>query len=186
MPIDNAIELFNCSLCKYCETSLDGLAKHIRKHIKPEPDTVVTKDSSEKEAVAVTNEKTTSMNGLGSFIAITSTGAGNYQVGHDSNNEATPLSAHVEIMNPRTVSVNGTHSVILNDSLRSQPSATSYKSNYMQSPQEKVAQVPYRNLNAQQIIRHPNMHQDNRLENIAPQPAPPRYVQLHPREPQYI
>lgn len=160
MPAENSIELFNCSLCSYCETSLDGLASHIRKHIKPEPySTAPPKETPlHVNTHEINDENKTTHNG----------GTQSSDVSTDAND----FSPRIEVLNPRSVALNGTHNVIPNDSQRL------LTSNF----KENMPPVSYsRNIAPSSQQPQPMMQQEMRLEN---QPIPQRYVQLNSRDPQ--
>lgn len=185
MPSGNAIELFNCSLCSFCETSLDRLASHIRQHIKPDPS-----DTSSKDAIVTPREYPTghsnarmshepaSSNTNGTTSSMSYFNRSNSEhVIKQAENIRKPnydfMSSKIEIVNPRSV-----------ESEKGTP-----KGSYIPPPPpliEKSPQlVPYSRVYTSQInqrFSNTNVQQHSPLKNAAPVT---RYIPVHPREPIY-
>ena len=133
MAEDNSIELFNCTLCTYCETSLDGLAKHIRKHIKPDPEGNRIK---EKLTPSSDDLKSKSPETSKSAVSDESTSA-------ETKTTTGSLSPNIEVSNPRTIALNataaGNNAASNNDTQSTQPVVSTYKA-YYSLPQSQQSQ----------------------------------------------
>ena len=180
MATDNAIELFNCSLCSFCETSLDRLACHIRQHIKPEP--MDSSSASLKDHVTP-REHTNSLTEL-SYRQL------NGHVESSVNDEpqmtqrsTEVMSPSIEVINPRTVTTNVP---VMQQRPTINNLAVVCKGMYIPPPPpllEKSPQIsPYVRVYSEQPplgYGVANYHPPSRHDSVM---HAGRYVQIHPRE----
>ena len=185
MPAE--IELFNCSLCSFCETSLDRLASHIRQHIKPEPlDNIKDQSNIVTPRVHINGSiNDFSHRQLNGHILATSGKKDEVQ----SKGDVNVLSPCIEVINPRTVTTSDSSSYVLSiDQQRT--SVTHIKPSSIPPPPpllEKSPQVsPYAHgYGAQPPLRygtsnhHPQVRHDSATQGG-------RYIPIHPREQPFL